>query len=271
MANENPKNLYPRIFNNVYPQINGIKKGILYKTIQIIVNEEQSQLQIETIKICNLFGIRPSADKEDDRKIIDDLLDEILKKSIAKEPARMAISGFLKGDNMFFKGENMEWIFVAAAFTFVGLFYYKQIRDKKDQEKIKPTITATQEQPIYQRPIPADLCLVVPASIASNFINRSNLKVDELIYLIDNASYFLCTSVKVADANEQNLEITDDNISSDSIREVYIRININDGRNMINQDVRFSLKNNLPIQADCTVKKLACLGNLSGLEKFNRI
>ncbi|MFO0051678.1 MAG: hypothetical protein ACK53Q_01900, partial [Dolichospermum sp.] len=119
--------------------------------------------------------------------------------------------------------------------------------------------------------IPADLCLVVPASIASNFINRSNLKVDELIYLIDNASYFLCTIVKVADSNEQNLEITDDNISSDSIREVYIRININDGRNMINQDVRFSLKNNLPIQANCTVKKLACLGNLSGLEKFNRI
>jgi hypothetical protein len=40
---------------------------------------------------------------------------------------------------------------------------------------------------------------------------------------------------------------------------------------MINQDVRYSLRNNLPIQADCTVKKLACLGNLSGLEKFNRI
>jgi len=270
VANENPKNLYPRIFNNVYPQINGIKKGILYKTIQIIVNEEQSQLQIETIKICNLFGIRPSADKEDDRKIIDDLLDEILKKSIAKEPARMAISGFLKGDNMFFKGENMEWIFVAAAFTFVGLFYYKQIRDKKDQEKIKPTITATQEQPIYQRPIPADLCLIVPASIVSNFINSSNLKVEDVKHLIDNASYFLCTTVKVADSNEQYLKLTNDDISPDSRREVYIRININDGPNMIDQNMRYYLKDNLPIQAYCTVEKIACLKNLSGLEKFNR-
>lgn len=270
MTNENPKDLYDQVYNNIYPQIN--VRGRLYKTIQIIVGEEELREQEETKKICDYFGIKPSANKDEDKEIINDLLDGILKKSIVKEPARMAISGFLKGDNMFFKGENMEWIFVAAAFTFVGLFYYKQIRDKKDQEKIKPTIApGTQEKPIYQRPIPADLCLVVPASIASNFINRSNLKVDELIYLIDNASYFLCTSVKVADANEQNLEITDDNISSDSIREVYIRININDGRNMINQDVRFSLKNKLPIQADCTVKKLACLGNLSGLEKFNRI
>jgi hypothetical protein len=169
------------------------------------------------------------------------------------------------------QGGNMEWIFVAAAFTFVGLFFYKQTLDKKEQGKIKPAVQEIKNQATSQPLIPADLCLVVPASIASNFINCSNLKVDELRNLIDNASYFLCTSVKVADSNEQNLEITDDNISSDSIREVYIRININDGRNMINQDVRYSLRNNLPIQADCTVKKLACLGNLSGLEKFNRI
>lgn len=260
MANENPKDLYDQVYNNIYPQITG--RGRLYKTIQIIVGEEKSDEQEETKKICDYFGIKPYANKDEDKKIINDLLDGILKNTPINNVIAKAIN----------QGGNMEWIFVAAAFTFVGLFYYKQTLDKKEQEKIKPTIApATQEQPIYQRPIPADLCLVVPASIASNFINRSNLKVDELIYLIDNASYFLCTSVKVADANEQNLEITDDNISSDSIREVYIRININDGRNMINQDVRFSLKNNLPSQADCTVKKLACLGNLSGLEKFNRI
>ncbi|MEI6371026.1 MAG: hypothetical protein WCO49_15165 [Nostocales cyanobacterium ELA608] len=271
MVNQNPKNLYPRIFNNVYSKINGIERGILYKTIQIIVNEEQSQSQTETIKICNLFGIKPNADKEEDKKNIDDLLDEILINSVARVPAKTTIRGLFKGDNMFFKGENMEWIFVAAAFTFIGLFYYKQTRDKKEQEKIKPTIAATQEQPIILRPIPADLCLVVPASIASNFISRSNLKVDELTYLIDNASYFLCTTFKVAESNEQNLEITDDTISPDSRREVYIRININDGRNMIDKKIPYYLKTNLPLQAQCTVKKIACLDNLSGLEKFNRI
>ena len=259
MANENPKNLYDQVCENI-SQITG--RGLLYQTIGIIMGEEQLLYREKTSKICDYFGIKPSANKDEDKKIINNLLDGILKNTPINNVIAKAIN----------QGGNMEWIFVAAAFTFVGLFFYKQTLDKKKQEKIKPTIApGTQEKPTFQPLIPADLCLVVPASIASNFINRSNLKVDELIYLIDNASYFLCTSVKVADANEQNLEITDDNISSDSIREVYIRININDGRNMINQDVRFSLKNNLPIQADCTVKKLACLGNLSGLEKFNRI
>jgi hypothetical protein len=259
VATENPKNLYDQVCENI-SQITG--RGLLYQTIGIIMGEEQLLYREKTSKICDYFGIKPSANKDEDKKIINNLLDGILKNTPINNVIAKAIN----------QGGNMEWIFVAAAFTFVGLFFYKQTLDKKEQEKIKPTIApGTQEKPTFQPLIPADLCLVVPASIASNFINRSNLKVDELIYLIDNASYFLCTSVKVADANEQNLEITDDNISSDSIREVYIRININDGRNMINQDVRFSLKNNLPIQADCTVKKLACLGNLSGLEKFNRI
>jgi hypothetical protein len=260
VATENPKKLYDQVCENISQKITG--RGLLYQTIGIIMGEEQLLYREKTSKICDYFGIKPSANKDEDKKIINNLLDGILKNTPINNVIAKAIN----------QGGNMEWIFVAAAFTFVGLFFYKQTLDKKEQEKIKPTIApGTQEKPTFQPLIPADLCLVVPASIASNFINRSNLKVDELIYLIDNASYFLCTSVKVADANEQNLEITDDNISSDSIREVYIRININDGRNMINQDVRFSLKNNLPIQADCTVKKLACLGNLSGLEKFNRI
>lgn len=258
MATENPKNLYDQVCENI-SQITG--RGLLYQTIGIIMGEEQLLYREKTSKICDYFGIKPSANKDEDKKIINNLLDGILKNTPINNVIAKAIN----------QGGNMEWIFVAAAFTFVGLFFYKQTLDKKEQGKIKPAVQEIKNQPTSQPLIPADLCLVVPASIASNFINCLNLKVDDLRNLIDNASYFLCTSVKVADSNEQNLEITDDNISSDSRREVYIRININDGRNMINQDVRYSLRNNLPIQADCTVKKLACLGNLSGLEKFNRI
>ncbi|MEY3401783.1 MAG: hypothetical protein RLZZ86_1398 [Cyanobacteriota bacterium] len=258
MATENPKNLYDQVCENI-SQITG--RGLLYQTIGIIMGEEQLLYREKTSKICDYFGIKPSANKDEDKKIINNLLDGILKNTPINNVIAKAIN----------QGGNMEWIFVAAAFTFVGLFLYKQTLDKKEQGKIKPAVQEIKNQPTSQPLIPADICLVVPASIASNFINCLNLKVDDLRNLIDNASYFLCTSVKVADSNEQNLEITDENISPDSIREVYIRININDGRNMINQDVRFSLKNNLPIQANCTVKKLACLGNLSGLEKFNRI
>jgi hypothetical protein len=258
VATENPKNLYDQVCENI-SQITG--RGLLYQTIGIIMGEEQLLYREKTSKICDYFGIKPSANKDEDKKIINNLLDGILKNTPINNVIAKAIN----------QGGNMEWIFVAAAFTFVGLFLYKQTLDKKEQGKIKPAVQEIKNQPTSQPLIPADICLVVPASIASNFINCLNLKVDDLRNLIDNASYFLCTSVKVADSNEQNLEITDENISPDSIREVYIRININDGRNMINQDVRYSLRNNLPIQANCTVKKLACLGNLSGLEKFNRI
>ena len=263
MATENPKSLYDQVCNNIYPQIQGIERGLLYKTIQMILCEEQSVEQEKTIKICDYFGIKPHANKDEDKKIIDDLLDAIFRNiQILKVPAKLVKN---------FQGGNMEWIFVAAAFTFVGLFFYKQTLDKKEQDKIKPAVQEIKEQPIFLPPIPADLCLVIPASIASNFINRSNLKVDELTYLIDNASYFLCTTVKVADSNEQYLKITHESIPLDSRREVYLRININDGRNLIDKKIPYYLKTNLPLQAQCIVKQLACLENLSGLENFNRI
>ncbi|MGB8686903.1 MAG: hypothetical protein WCD53_06155 [Microcoleus sp.] len=259
MATENPKSLYDQVCNNIYPQIQGIEEGLLYKTIQMILCEEQEK----TREICDYFGIKPYANKDEDNKIIDDLFDAIFRNNqILKVPAKLVKK---------FQGGNMEWIFVAAAFTFVGLFFYKQTLDKKEQDKIKPAVQEIKEKPIFSPPIPADLCLVIPASIASNFINRSNLKVDELTYLIDNASYFLCTTVKVADSNEQYLKITDESIQLDSRREVYIRININDGRNLIDKKIPYYLKTNLPLQAQCIVKKLACLENLSGLENFNRV
>lgn len=263
MANENPKNLYDQVCNNIYPQIQGIEKGLLYKTIQLILCEEQSPEQEKTRKICDYFEIKPHAYKHEDKKIIDNLLDTIfINIKILKAPAKLVKN---------FQGENMEWIFVAAAFTFVGLFLYKQTLDKKQQEKIKPSVQEIKEQPIFSPPIPADLCLIVPASIASNFKNGSNLSVDELTHLIDSTSYFLCTHVKAADSNEQLLEMTDENILHDSKREVYIRINIDNGRNLIDKKITYYLKTNLPINAQCIVKQLACLRNLSGLEKFNRV
>ncbi|MFN6198129.1 MAG: hypothetical protein ACK4YS_05960 [Aphanizomenon sp.] len=268
MATENPKSLYDQVCNYIYPQIQGIERGLLYKTIQMIVCEEQSLEQEKTRKICDYFGIKPFANKEEDQKIIDNLLDAIfIKIQILKVPAKLVKN---------FQGGNMEWIFVAAAFTFIGLFLYKQTLDKKEQGKIKPAVQEIKEQPIFQPPIPADLCLVVPASIASNFIsnfiNRSNLRIEEVTYLIDNAYYFLCTTVKVPDSkNEEYLKTTDETILPDSRREVYIRININDGGNMIDKKIPYYLKTNLPLQAQCVIKQLACLKNLSGLEKFNRV
>jgi hypothetical protein len=268
VANENPKDLY-KVCQNIYSQIHG--RGRLYKTIRIIVGEEQSQAQEKTKKICDYFGIQPDADKEEDKKIINDLLAGI-SGILRNAPINNTLINNVITNIAKVIGGNMEWIFVAAAFTFVGLFLYKQTLDKKEQAKIKPAVQEIKYQPIFQPPISADLCLIVRASIASNFINRSNLRIEEVTYLIDNAYYFLCTTVKVPNSkNEEYLKTTDETILPDSRREVYIRININDGGNMIDKKIPYYLKTNLPLQAQCVIKQLACLENLSGLEKFNRV
>ncbi|MDB9481654.1 hypothetical protein PN476_03380 [Dolichospermum circinale CS-537/05] len=80
--------------------------------------------------------------------------------------------------------------------------------------------------------------------------------------------YFLCTT----DANSTvKLNTTDDAPLSDSKREVYIKININDGQNVINKKTRYSLKENLSENVQGYIEELKCLMDLSGLEKFNRI
>ncbi|AFZ14870.1 hypothetical protein Cri9333_4066 [Crinalium epipsammum PCC 9333] len=259
MANDNSKNLYEQVINNIYPQIKGRQKGLLYKIIQIIFCEEQSFNQEKTREICDYFGIRSNADKDEDKEIINNLVDTILINNPISTPAKWIIN---------FQGENMEWIFVAAAFTFVGLFWYKQNLEKNQQQKTNPNLEGIKEQPISP-PISVDLCLVVPASIARNFVNNKKLSVNVLTNLIDNASYLLCT----ADSNKQNLELTDEDIATVSEqREVYIRIGIDNGKKMIGEKVPYILKSNLPPNGG-TVKELACLEYLSvsGLENFNRV
>jgi hypothetical protein len=273
VANDNPDHLYNQVRKRIYPEITGIKRGILYNTILRILCEDKSQYQEcedksqyqeETKKICDYFGIKNNSRPDEDQKIIDKLLDTIFGDNPIKEAAKR-VKNLQVG--------NMEWVFVAAAFTFVGLFIYKQNLDNNQVKKTIPPKASqeTEKQPISQLPIPADLCLVVPASIASNFIKSENLKVDDLTYLIDNTSYFLCTTVKAAESNEPNLQITDEDILPDSRQEVYMRINIKDGRNLIDKKVLYILKRNLPTNEIGVIKKIGCLRDLSGLEKFNRV
>ncbi|MEH2299555.1 MAG: hypothetical protein V7K88_11100 [Nostoc sp.] len=66
--------------------------------------------------------------------------------------------------------------------------------------------------------------------------------------------------------------MTDENILNvGERREVYVRIYIDNGQEMLEKTVPYILKRNLPSHRQGIVKKLACLGDLSGLEAFNRI
>ena len=272
MANNNFKVLYKQFVKKVrvLNQSRNSETGRLYKTIQIIVGEEKSQSSVRTREICDHFGIESDSSIEEDKRIIDNLLDVIFADNTFFRESAKAVN---KGETFLSNcmGGNMEWIFIVTGLTLVGgmgIIYNQLSSKQKDEESQKSELKEEKQEPSYQSPLPVDLCLVIPASIASNLKTGSTLNFDQLIKIIDSASYFLCTT----DANSTvKLNTTDEVPLSDSMREFYIKIRINDGQNLIDKKRRYYLKENLREDAQGIIKELMCLRDLSGLEKFNRV
>ena len=279
MINKPLKSLYDDVFKKISSHIEeNENKGVLHKIIHIILENEKDQAKL----ICDYCDINPYNSLKDDQNVVDGLI--FNSKTWEKYNPLTLVDNLVNYEthNSGKKEKEMDlfWITVIAC-TLVGAYSCKKYVDNIKEQKTKQVrgdktrVTQTATNPQYlatspSLPIPADLCLVVPASVASNFINSQYLTADNLIYLIDSASYFLCTTVKAAEFNEQQLSfITNEAISSDSRREVYIRINIGNGRNMINQKMPYYLKLNFPENVQGVVKKFACLSDLSGLEVFN--
>ncbi|NEP57762.1 MAG: hypothetical protein F6K31_12190 [Symploca sp. SIO2G7] len=287
MAKESLKRIHEQVFEEVMknPQIQGLERGLLYKIIQIILREEESQAQEKTQEICKPLGIEPNSRRDDDYTVIADLIDVLFidRQALAELiplPRELGINFSIsnisiKVNQQFKHNEEkkMRWFIVAAA-TLVGVYYCIKYLKNTQQQKARKT-QSNQEKNLPSSlppPIPAALCLVVPAKIASSFKIGSSLSANDVVHLIDNASYFLCTLFKKANSNEELLAKTNESILPDSQQEVYIRIDVNDGgRDIIDQTIPYILKRNLPTSAQFTVKELACLRNLSGLERFNRI
>ncbi len=121
---------------------------------------------------------------------------------------------------------------------------------------------------------PVNLSLLVPASLVRNVEKDKNIEVSDIEELIDNSLYFLCTNPGEIKTIEQSLELSKEDITAVSDeREVYIRIQIDDKKEMLSQRVPYILKRNLPPNGKGIVEKLDCLKYLStsGLEKFNRL
>jgi hypothetical protein len=120
-----------------------------------------------------------------------------------------------------------------------------------------------------------DLCLIVPASVIGNLSINDKVDKATITNLIDKSLYFLCTD-KIGEVDEiwERLEKTNEDITNLSERrEVYVRIKIAGGEEMIEKKVLYILKRNLPNNGESVVTQLACLKYLSvsGLEKFNRV
>ncbi|NEO57607.1 MAG: hypothetical protein F6K54_33780 [Okeania sp. SIO3B5] len=272
--------IYDRVFEKVYPYVQTQGRGILYKVIQIIHREEKSKSQEETRKICDYLDIKSNANKKEDLKKLDKFLIENIENYhpfVRKGKGFLAeirnwISSNIGDDEMV----ETKWIIIGACILVgvgVCIKYLEEEKQKqRERERNLDQNRRQQESSPPPSPTPVSLCLIVPASIASTLKTDRLLNASRVEEIVDHTSYFLCTTSKKAGLYEQDLELTNEDILPDSQREVYIRINLSDGgKNLIDKTTRYALKSNLPDNAEFTLKQLACLKDLSGLQKFNRV
>ncbi|MEH1816896.1 MAG: hypothetical protein V7K26_02815 [Nostoc sp.] len=265
MTNNRLEILYSQVFEQVYPQIRNQGRGVLYTVMHIIFYAEQSR----SSSICNYLDIKSSATLEDDRKIVEGLI------------SNPNDSFNIKNINPFKDERKMElfWIVVLAC-TLTGVYscykYLEYTKEQKATQKIAGSTKSSQpavspQEPVTQprQSLTAALCLVVSANAIGNLRKNSQINVSDIEKLIDAASYFLC--IEEADSNQLHPKTTDEDIPTDSNLEVYVKIYIDEGQEMIGKKVLYILKRNLPSHGQGVVKQLACLKNLSGLEKFNRV
>ena len=287
MSNDN--NL-SKIYNQVYEELKTrsdyvlkSERGRLYCIISEILRESTpgSRQEITNI-ICNEVKIKNTNFLDDDFKIVRELLSEVFterqftsKISQIGNWANQVIEGLNQHLNT--NEEDSMKLLVVAACMLVGV--YACLKYLEDRKKYKDTSSKpnSQRQPSNASekkpapPIPAGLCLVVPASEVSSIRAGSSIDGRRLEALINSASYFLCESPKQSEKIEERLDLTSDPIPVDSPKEVYARIAIPDGRAMITSKTRYEIKENIKDSEQYKVDKLNCLQNLSGLESFTRV
>ncbi|NET44292.1 hypothetical protein [Okeania sp. SIO2B3] len=284
MVEGEDKDIFEQVLKEVHPHVQGQKRGVLYTVITIIHREDKEKTQT----ICRCLGINENDHKKQDLKKLDKILIEKIENyhpivsknkgfrqqlgdNVKKMKAKIGIK---TGDNEMIE---TKWIIIGASML-VGVGVCIKYLDDVKQEKQgrERRLAQSERQQQYSPPpppIPASLCLVVPARIASTLETNSGLLNASFVAdILEDTVYFLSTTPKKANSSEQYLKLTDEEILPDSQREVYIRINVSEGgRNLIDKTTRYGLKSNLPDNAKFTLEKLACLKDLSGLEKFNRV
>ena len=257
MENENLDKLYKDVCEKLYNQIKNKDEGILYQIIHILVDPKRAN------EICNAKGIKNNASLDDDLEInqsnkLHILISKVGKifttdiKDIPKSIERNVHSNTAKFEDI-----------VAIACRLVGETTCREYLNKS--KNLNTNIRQIS---------PSSLCLVVPALVVRNVRENDLINTSGVEKLIDNSLYFLCTSPEDANGIQQSLELTDEDITIVSEqREIYVKININDGKEIIGKKVPYSLKRNLPSNGKLMVEKLACLKYLSvsGLENFNRV
>lgn len=278
MVNNQFKTLYEQVFYQIKDQIKG-QNGVLRTVIFILLDQDIKQAE----ELCNYFQISRKSLLDDDLSISSDIIGLFI--STPNDQLQGFKDGWTQATQNFRKSFSklephdmkLFQVVVIGCLIVGGFACIKYLDNSRKKNQLSQNIK-TQEPPNPppkpKTPQPVALCLIVPASAIGNLTKNSPIHITEIEQLIDKSLYFLCTSVADANIIWDVLERTEEDIKTLSEeREVYIRINIPDGEEMMGKKVPYILKRNLPSQGECMIKQLASLKYLSvsGLEKFNRV
>lgn len=269
---EDLEKLYTQVFDEIYPHIKNQKKGILSTVIYIIIDKEQAKY------ICDYFKIQSTTLLDDDVIISSDVIGLFIINpnektqwpiSLVKEGVKNVRKSF--GSKLEDNDMKLFQIVIVGCLIVGAVACLKYLDLVREKNKRKQSESYKTQTPI-KAPQPVDLCLVVPASLVRNARIDNLISVSNIEELIDSSIYFLCTSSKDANDIQNHLILTEEDIITVSDQsEVYIRIYIADGEEMMGKKVPYILKRNLPPNGG-VIKELACLKylSISGLDKFNR-
>ena len=275
---QNLKTLYEQVFEKVYPHINGHKKGILFTVIHLIVPENAQE-------ILSLSNISDKASVEEDLSILSDIIDIFVSTPNGKKQQITAqfqevfnnlldLSKYENNDLKLFQIVVIGCLIVGVS-ACLSFLRKAQQSPKNIPSNIPSNIPLSNSSPPQKNSHTASLCLVVPESVLNGNIKENYpINISEIGKLIDNSAYFLCIEPAQADTIQNQLELTEENMTNVSEqREVYIRINIADAPGIMGKKVPYILKRDLPTNGQGVVRKIACLKYLSvsGLDEFNRI
>jgi len=279
--NESLGIIYEQVYNKLKknPNVLGVKRGKLYAIICEILGESdlQSRQQI-TQKICNEVKVSPNNRLDDDLKVIEELLSEVfIERSIPEiiSTGVAIVKNFTNPSTVSFnQNEDNMKLLVIVACILVGVYFCIQYLDSNTQKKNVSTRSPNSSEKTPPTPptlpIPAKLCLIVPASSVSTFQIDSYLDGKSLKMLINSASYFLSKSPKQVENIETKLDFSTESIPQDSPKEVYIRVEIKNGREMLDKETRYEIKENVQDSEQYKIEDIRCLWTLSGLESFIR-
>jgi hypothetical protein len=290
---------HDKVFRIVYDEVKYKRFGILFRSLELLLEHDNQHLE----RLREILGVKQSASLEDDQKIIDEYLEltsektasierfiirvlarsrrhiEIIFREVRTEDNERNSINQQKGKMEL--DDTIKWI-VAGALILVGLYACLQFLEKRQTQKSESPTSRTRASRSYQdadpisqdsQIVPVSLCLVVPSHIVADspeIIPNRSVSEETIERLIDNASYFLCAEHGV-DIYERGLSFLEAELPPDSQREVYVRIAISDGGEMLGKRVPYALKSNLNPRATFTVQRVFLLRDLSGLDQFNRI